>query len=69
MHTVLDIGAWEREVAEAEAVAVRLAVREALDSGQGGASALAEVRRRLARLTDAQREMVITGVGLGESRV
>lgn len=64
MHTVLDIGAWEREVARSEAVAVRLAVREAMLSGARGASALSAVRRRLNRLTPAQREMVIEGIGV-----
>jgi hypothetical protein len=68
MHTVLDIGSWEREVAAAESVAVRAAVREALESGAGGASALAEVRRRLARLTPAQRALVVDGVGLAPER-
>ena len=64
MHTVLDIDAWAREVAVAESVAVRAAVREAMESGAGGASALAEVRRRLARLTPEQRAMVVDGIGL-----
>ena len=64
MHTVLDIDAWGREVAAAESVAIRAAVREALESGAGGASALAEVHRRLARLTPAQRALVVDGVGL-----
>jgi hypothetical protein len=64
MHTVLDIDAWAREVAVAESVAVRDAVRDAMTSGAGGASALDEVRRRLARLTPQQREMVVDGIGL-----
>lgn len=64
MHTVLDIDAWAREVALAEALAVRAAVRDAMASGTGGVSALAEVRRRLDRLTPAQREMVVDGIGL-----
>ncbi len=64
MHTVLDIDAWAREVAAAESLAVREAVRDALESGAGGASALAEVRRRLARLTPEQRAMVVDGIGL-----
>ena len=68
MHTVLDIDTWAREVAEAESVAIRSAVREALESGAGGASALAEVRRRLARLTPAQRALVVDGSGLTPER-
>ena len=63
MHTVLDIDAWAREVAVSEAVAVRAAVRDAMTSGAGGASALDEVHRRLARLTPEQREMVVDGIG------
>lgn len=64
MHTVLDIDAWAREVAAAESVAVRAAVREAMTSGAGGYSALHEVRRRLARLTPEQRALVVDGIGL-----
>lgn len=64
MHTVLDIDAWERDVARSEAVAIRLAVREAMSSGARGPSALSAVRRRLERLTPAQREMVVEGIGV-----
>ena len=64
MHTVLDIDAWAREVAFTEAAAVRAAVRDAISSGAGGASALDEVRRRLARLASEQRDMVVDGIGL-----
>ena len=64
MHTVLDIDVWSREIAAEESVAVRAAVRDAMTSGAGGASALDEVRRRLARLTQEQRELVVEGIGL-----
>lgn len=64
MHTVLDIDAWSREIASAEAIAIRAAVRDAMTSGAGGMSALHEVRCRLARLTQEQRAMVADGTGL-----
>lgn len=64
MHTVLDIDAWARQVALVEAANVRAAVRDAMSSGVGGRSALDEVRRRLARLTPEQREMVVDGIGV-----
>lgn len=64
MDTVLDIDAWSREIASAEAIAIRAEVRNAITSGAGGMSALDEVRRRLARLTLEQRAMVANGTGL-----
>lgn len=64
MHQVLDIDAWAREVAAAESAAVRQAVRDALTSGASSLAALSVVRRRLARLTEEQRAMVIAGIGL-----
>jgi hypothetical protein len=64
MHTVLDIDAWSREIATAEAIAIRGSVRDAITSGAGGMSALYEVRRRLGRLTQEQRAMVADGTGL-----
>jgi hypothetical protein len=64
MDTVLDIDAWSRAIARAEAIAIRAEVREAITSGAGGMSALDEVRRRLARLTQEQRAMVANGTGL-----
>lgn len=64
MHEVLDIDAWAREVAVAESVAVRQAVRDAMTSGASSLAALSVVRRRLARLTEEQRAMVVAGIGL-----
>lgn len=64
MHQVLDIDVWAREVAAAESVAVRQAVRDAMTSGAGSLAALSVVRRRLARLTEEQRAMVVAGIGL-----
>ena len=64
MHTVLDIDAWAREVAAAESIAIREAVREAMTSNATGLAALSVVRRRLARLTPEQRAMVVDGIGL-----
>jgi hypothetical protein len=64
MHTVLDIDAWARDVAAAESIAIRQAVRDAMTSGASGLAALSVVRRRLARLTDEQRAMVVAGIGL-----
>lgn len=64
MHTVLDIDGWAREIARSESLSIRAAVRAAMTSGAGGATALAEVRRRLARLTQEQRAMVVDGIGL-----
>lgn len=64
MDTVLDIDGWAREVAASESVSIRAAVREAMTWGAGGSTALDEVRRRLARLTQEQRAMVVDGIGL-----
>ena len=64
MHTVLDIDAWARDVAAAESIAIRQAVRDAMTSGACGLAALSVVRRRLARLTDEQRAMVVAGISL-----
>lgn len=61
---VLDIDAWATEVATSEAEALREAVREAITAGGGLAGALDEVRRRLSRLTPAQRETVVDAIGL-----
>jgi hypothetical protein len=61
--TALDIDTWAREVAHREAESVRGAVRDALIAGGSGAGALEVVRRRLARLTPAQREIVIDAIG------
>lgn len=61
---VLDIDAWATEVAAAEAVALREAVREVIMAGGGLAGALDEVRRRLSRLTPEQRETVVDVIGL-----
>lgn len=68
MHQVLDIDAWAREVAVAESVAVRQAVRDAMESGASSLAALSVVRRRLARLTEEQRAMVVAGIGLEPER-
>jgi hypothetical protein len=62
MHTVLDIDSWAREVAEAEAVALRDAVRESLKSGAGLTVTLAMIRRRMSSLTAAQREVVVEAI-------
>lgn len=64
MIGILDIDAWAVELAEAEAQALRLAVRDAVLAGGGIAGALDEVRRRLARLTPEQRETVIGAIGV-----
>lgn len=64
----LDIDAWAAEVAAAEAVQTRAAVREALLAGGGISAALDAVRRRLARLTPEQREAVVSGIGLPAGR-
>ncbi len=55
----IDIDEWAREIAEAEAAAVRHAVHDALLMGHGAASALGDVSSRLDRLTPSQRRMVI----------
>ncbi len=64
----LDIDAWAAEVAAAEAVQTRAAVREALLAGGGIPAALDAVCRRLARLTLEQREAVVTGIGVPARR-
>lgn len=64
MIDVLDIDAWADQVAAAEAAALREAVREIVVGGGGVAGALDEVRRRLSRLTPAQREAVVDTIGL-----
>lgn len=69
MINVLDIDAWAAEVAESEAGALRLAVRDEMLRGGGLAGALDEVRRRLARLTPAQRETLVGAIGaIGAAR-
>jgi hypothetical protein len=59
-----DIEAWGRQVAAHEAVAIRVAVREALLDGAGAYGALDVVRRRLGRLTAEQREVVVATIGV-----
>jgi hypothetical protein len=59
---VLDIDVWAREVAQAEAVLVRRAVAEAIAAGRGPGAALEAVRRRMERLTPAQREIVVEAI-------
>jgi hypothetical protein len=61
---ILDIDAWAAEVAESEAQALRLAVRDVVLAGGGITGALDEVRRRLARLTPEQRETVVGAIGV-----
>jgi hypothetical protein len=51
-------------VAADEAVAIRVAVREALLAGAGAYGALDVVRRRLGRLTAEQREVVVATIGV-----
>jgi hypothetical protein len=60
----LDIDAWGRQLAADEAVAIRVAVREALLAGAGAYGALDVVRRRLGRLTAEQREVVVATIGV-----
>jgi len=62
MHTVLDIDVWARDVAVAEAAALREAVRDSLIDGAGLAEALALVRRRMSSLTPQQREIVVGAI-------
>ena len=62
MHTVLDIDVWAHEVAVAEAVALRDAVRDSLVDGAGLVEALALVRRRMRTLTPQQREIVVGSI-------
>lgn len=62
MHTVLDIDVWAREVAVAEAAALRDAVRGSLIDGAGLTEALALVRRRMRTLTPQQREIVVGSI-------
>lgn len=64
MIEVLDIDAWAERVARYEADRIRVAVRDVMLAGGGLAGALDEVRRRLARLTPAQRESVVGAIGL-----
>ncbi len=64
MIDVLDIDDWARQVAEREAQALRLAVRDVVVGGGGMSGALDEVRRRLGRLTPAQRETVVSAIGV-----
>ena len=64
MHTVLDIDAWARQVAETEAAALRDAVRNALASGAGLTVTLALVRSRMRSLTTDQREMLVQSIDL-----
>lgn len=64
MIEVLDIDGWAEQVAEDEARALRLAVRDVVLRGGGMAGALDEVRRRLGRLTPAQRETVVSAIGV-----
>ena len=61
-----DIEAWERQTAEAEALEIRETVRIALCSGPGSPAALTELRRRMARLTTVQREIVIDALSAHE---
>jgi hypothetical protein len=61
---VLDIDAWAAELATSEAAEMREAVRAIVLAGGGLAGALDEVRRRLRRLTPAQRETVVSAIGL-----
>jgi hypothetical protein len=61
--TAVDIDSWARDVARAEAASIRDAVREVLVAGASGSCALASVRRRLERLTPAQRELVVSAIG------
>jgi hypothetical protein len=58
-----DIDAWAREVALAEAASIRDEVRAAVVAGGSGSRTLATVRRRLARLTPEQREIVVAAIG------
>jgi len=62
MHTVLDINAWERRVAESEAVLLRESVRGALASGAGLHATLEMVRRRMRSLTPEQRELLVAAI-------
>ena len=62
MHTVLDIQGWEQQVAEAEAAALREAVKGALLAGAGLGATLEMVRRRLRTLTEAQRDIVVAAI-------
>ncbi len=59
----IDIDAWATEVAAGEAARTRVAVRDALLGGGGVERALHEVRRRLDRLTPAQREALVRSIG------
>lgn len=61
---VLDIDGWAEQVAEDEARALRLAVRDVVLQGGGMSGALDEVRRRLGRLTPSQREIVVGAIGV-----
>ena len=62
MQTTIDIARWERQVAEAEAAALREAVRGALLSGAGLGPTLDMVRRRMRSLTDGQRDLVVGAI-------
>ena len=65
MHTVLDIDAWAREMAAAEVDRRPPGGPRRHDlRAPSGLAALSVVRRRLARLTDEQRAMVVAGIGL-----
>lgn len=64
MIEVLDIDGWAEQVAEDEARLLRLAVRDVVLAGGGMSGALDEVRRRLGRLTPAQRETVVGAIGV-----
>ncbi|WP_217914041.1 hypothetical protein [Miltoncostaea marina] len=59
----IDIERWASDVATREAARTRVAVREALLGGRGVEAALHEVRRRLHRLTPAQREALVRRIG------
>lgn len=63
MITAVDIDTWARDVARTEAATIRDAVRDAVVAGASGSCALAAVRRRLARLTPDQREVVVAAIG------
>ena len=63
MFTAVDIDVWAQDVARTEAACIRDAVRDAVVGGAGGSRALAQVRRRLERLTPDQRELVVASIG------
>jgi hypothetical protein len=62
VNTEIAIDSWARDIAVNEARRVRGVVRDAMLAGGGCAAALAEIRRRLDRLTPEQHDLVVAAI-------